>query len=79
MSDRADDDDGAGAGGGGGADAQAVDRGENADPNDPDAPTPERLRAEIRDDRRAERYLIRAGLIAALVVAIALWYRARYG
>ncbi len=40
-----------------------------------DLPDEARLRAEIGDDRRHERFLVRAALVAAILVAIMIMTR----
>ena len=45
----------------------------------PALPSEQQMIGEIANDRRHERYLLRAGLVAALVIALALAVRAKWG
>ena len=45
----------------------------------PALPSEQEMIDEIDNDRRHERYLLRAGLVAALVIALALAVRAKWG
>ena len=45
----------------------------------PALPSEQQMIGEIDNDRRHERYLLRAGLVAALVIALALAVRAKWG
>ena len=50
-----------------------------ADLTTPALPSEQEMIDEIDNDRRHERYLLRAGLVAALVIALALAVRAKWG